>query len=219
MRSGKAAGWLRGQMRLDLLIWAGGIIGLFPFWLIWAPAPWWAYGPTAGVVLYLDREGRGQFARWRKGARGEEAVARELLPLETSGYRTLHDLDTGRGNIDHVVIGPTGVFVLETKAWRRRVWLGPGGRLMTGNWDAHGSRDQTMRNVMLVRKVLHQAGLNCWVNGLIVLTATDLPRGPMNLRHVSVITKHHLDGVLRSGRRRLDEAEISRASAALAASN
>jgi hypothetical protein len=52
---------------------------------------------------------------WRKGANAEVAVG---LALEGLGpnYRVMHDiLFGGEGNIDHLVSGPNGVFVIETK--------------------------------------------------------------------------------------------------------
>lgn len=54
---------------------------------------------------------------WEKGAAGKEAVARALASLAPTHWRVLHDLPIGhRGaNVDHVVLGPPGVFTLNTK--------------------------------------------------------------------------------------------------------
>ena len=52
-----------------------------------------------------------------KGATGEFMVARKIDDLPDE-FCVIHDLATPFGNLDHVVIGPTGVFVLETKNWR-----------------------------------------------------------------------------------------------------
>lgn len=52
------------------------------------------------------------------GLDGEEHVADTLRELEANGYRVFHDLPSRTrpgSNIDHVVIGAAGVFVLETK--------------------------------------------------------------------------------------------------------
>jgi hypothetical protein len=56
---------------------------------------------------------------WRIGAGGEEHVGRVLAELEREGFRVLHDRGRpgGRDNIDHIVIGPPGVFVVETKRY------------------------------------------------------------------------------------------------------
>jgi hypothetical protein len=53
---------------------------------------------------------------WRRGAEGEERVAAELTKLG-EGWAVIHDLTIGRkgANLDHLAIGPAGVFALNTK--------------------------------------------------------------------------------------------------------
>lgn len=61
----------------------------------------------------------------RLGFDGERFVAAELTTLLAQGYRVFHDfgVDWLAGdrthNIDHIVVGPPGVFAIETKAWRK----------------------------------------------------------------------------------------------------
>jgi hypothetical protein len=58
----------------------------------------------------------------RLGLRGEQAVAETLHQLTDCGFRAFHDLQAGQDwNIDHVAVGRKGVFLIETKARRRRV--------------------------------------------------------------------------------------------------
>jgi len=55
---------------------------------------------------------------WFTGAVGELAVGRELAHLDASaGWTVLHAVPVGRrdSDIDHVVIGPAGVFTINTK--------------------------------------------------------------------------------------------------------
>ena len=62
-------------------------------------------------------------ALWERGAQGEQAVARALAALP-EGWIVLHDLSwpgRQRANLDHVVIGPPGVFVVDAKNWSGRV--------------------------------------------------------------------------------------------------
>jgi hypothetical protein len=56
---------------------------------------------------------------WRVGAKGEEMVAKELQKLSPH-WKVLHAVEVGEKgtDIDHIVIGPAGVFTLNTK--RRR---------------------------------------------------------------------------------------------------
>jgi len=53
---------------------------------------------------------------WRRGADGEEEVAKQLNKLGDS-WRILHGVPVGSNgtDIDHVLIGPAGVFTLNTK--------------------------------------------------------------------------------------------------------
>jgi hypothetical protein len=59
--------------------------------------------------------------RWGRGAAAEEEVGAILDGLRERGWRALHDVDSGRGNIDHVLIGPAGVLTVETKSHRGRL--------------------------------------------------------------------------------------------------
>ena len=63
---------------------------------------------THSVLPYLHRH--------EQGAAGEERVAEILGGLRSEGYVALHNVDLGWGNIDHVLIGPGGVFTVETKS-------------------------------------------------------------------------------------------------------
>lgn len=57
----------------------------------------------------------------RLGLRGEQAVAETLHEVADCGFRIFHDLPGGeKWNIDHVAVGTRGVFLIETKARRRR---------------------------------------------------------------------------------------------------
>jgi hypothetical protein len=74
---------------------------------------------------------------WRLGADGEEMVGRVLSRLVTQepGWQVLHSIPVGtRGaDIDHLVIGPGGVFSLNTKHHRgAKVWVGGDTFLING---------------------------------------------------------------------------------------
>jgi hypothetical protein len=71
--------------------------------------------------------------RWLRGSAGERATASLLAGLARRRWIVLHDraLPYGRANVDHLVIGPSGVWVVDTKAYRAplvvsrgRVWAG-----------------------------------------------------------------------------------------------
>ena len=58
---------------------------------------------TRFVIPMLERGDR--------GASGEEHVGGILDGMSGADWRVIHDASLGRGNIDHIVIGPPGVFV------------------------------------------------------------------------------------------------------------
>lgn len=63
-----------------------------------------------------------------KGWLGERAVAKGLSRLDPRTYHTFHDLYVprpdghGTTQIDHVVVSPFGIFVIETKNYRGWIW-------------------------------------------------------------------------------------------------
>jgi hypothetical protein len=73
---------------------------------------------------------------WRRGAAGERRTARLLDPLERRGWAVLHDLAVprSRANLDHLVIGPGGVFVIDSKQYRGRLQLDASGKLWHGRY-------------------------------------------------------------------------------------
>ena len=91
-------------------------VGIAAFVLVLLVA--WRRGASSN-----DRE---RVARWASGAWGEEATADVLEPLARRGVVVLHDvvLPGRRENLDHVVVSPGGVTIVETKRWAGRVVVG-----------------------------------------------------------------------------------------------
>jgi len=86
-----------------------------------------AAGESAYDVARRQRQQAARLERsaalWEQGAAGEVAVAAALAALP-AGWVVLHDLawpGRHRANLDHVVIGPGGVFVVDAKNWSGRI--------------------------------------------------------------------------------------------------
>ncbi len=80
---------------------------------------WASIGLLAAVVVALkliDRVEGSRVERWDRGADGEERVGEIIDALAGDGWHGIHDVDLGRGNIDHVLVGPAGVLTVETKS-------------------------------------------------------------------------------------------------------
>ena len=57
------------------------------------------------------------------GIAAEKAVGQFLEQFRSQGYQVIHDIPVEAGdkkfNIDHLLIGPKGIFTVETKSWRK----------------------------------------------------------------------------------------------------
>ena len=53
------------------------------------------------------------------GLAGERVVGQYLERLHAEGYQVFHDVQGPDFNLDHVLIGPAGVFTVETKTWNK----------------------------------------------------------------------------------------------------
>jgi hypothetical protein len=84
-----------------------------------ADAAWQARKEQSRVQAYAARllDVHTDERAWRRGAEGEEAVGTALEKMRSRGWFTLHSVPVGKrgSDIDHVVIGPGGVFTINTK--------------------------------------------------------------------------------------------------------
>lgn len=172
------------------------------------------------VLRDASRRAR-DIAAWRTGALGESIVGRALDDCDERGIRLLHDrrVPNGLGNIDHLAIGPAGVFVVHAKNYRGRpryetVGSGDGEsrRLFVGRDDASELLAGVQRQVRIVATVLADPvvavrGVLCFVgadwelgNGFVVdgvgVTAPDrladlvtLP-GPLDAGRIRAVHAH-----------------------------
>ena len=191
----KPAEFLRSQLRLRIAVFAAtiavaGVLALMGVW--WWPATFLALGllfvlqRLAGEGRVLDPE------RLRRGISGEEAVADALAGLPSS-YWVLHGVSTGHGDVDHVVIGPTGVFALETKAWDGKFYRSRGQLYCNGKPAEHVLR-QARGAAGQVRQLLLEAGIDEWVEAVVVAARASVSRSPVRFRKSYVISIKDLVG-------------------------
>ncbi|MWA15441.1 nuclease-related domain-containing protein [Streptomyces sp. BA2] len=81
--------------------------------------------PAQRVLSWLLRR-ESEWDSWRMGLAGERRVGGELQRLSRSGWRVLHSVPLPRDvDIDHLLIGPGGVFSINTKRhFGKSVWVG-----------------------------------------------------------------------------------------------
>ena len=101
----------------------------------------------------IDRYERERM-NWRTGTLGECMIADELGTLSDE-YWVINDVTTVSGNLDHVVVGPTGVFAIETKNWRGTIVADSDGELVLNGQAASTPHVKNLvRRTMGVREQL-----------------------------------------------------------------
>ena len=128
--------------------------------------------PTGPTVIGTPGVGASEVAeRERKGIEGERATSEALSDLPSS-YRVAHGLKIGttKGDIDHLVIGPSGVWVIDSKNWS--------GSLSAGKGTLWRGRRPIRREVASVENqaAYAQSVLGLDTNPTICFITTRLPR-------------------------------------------
>ncbi len=108
----------------------------------------WRVGATAAVIAaILDTVYRARQAStvpaWRRASVAERRTEAQLRKLERSGYRTLHAraIPGSEAQIDHLVVGPTGVYAVDSEKWDKRLPV----RVQMGKKLFHGPFDMKPR--------------------------------------------------------------------------
>ena len=93
--------------------------------------------------------------RWERGAQGERATAGYLTALEDAGFISFHNRWVAglRGDVDHIAVGPTGVFVIETKTTTAKVDV-IRDRLLLGDYEKDEWVDQVTQEATAVQIAL-----------------------------------------------------------------
>jgi len=113
-------------------------------WVRWLlnppPNPWLVTVVGGAVIAYSIRrlvKGKERLRLLKMGRDGERAVAEALDKLRGKGALVLHDIVTGRFNIDHVVLAKRGIYAVETKTYTKRPGAEityDGATLLVGGW-------------------------------------------------------------------------------------
>lgn len=178
-----------------------------------AGAALWEQVAVRTPTSWQDRKGYSEARAWRVGALGEESVGAELQHLARSGvgdWRYVHSVPVGsRGSdIDHVLVGPAGVFTINTKAHAgSAIWVAGNTFMVNGQRQryVHNSRFEATRAARLIGRA---SGLEVPVRGLIVV---DSPREFTVREHpdgVEVTTRHQLQRWIRNQPRVLSTEQV-----------
>ncbi|WP_414664104.1 nuclease-related domain-containing protein [Horticoccus sp. 23ND18S-11] len=137
---------------------------------------------------------------YQLGFKGERLVGEQLNQLLAHGFHVFHDLPFAGYNIDHVVVGPSGVYVIETKTrrkWKTKATVHPSHKVRydgssltwpSGRSDRFGL-DQTLRNARSLADWLTRAtGETVTCRPILTLPGWWIDRTAQNPPEVAVIS-------------------------------
>jgi hypothetical protein len=162
--------------------------------LLSAPLPAQAALPVAvvaGVGWRLRFRPSPETLAWQRGAAGERQVARLLAPSSPrvdSAARPSRPHSTA--NIDHLVIGTPGVFVVDAKHYRGHLHLSHDGGLWHGRYPLAAALSATRWEADKVQATLAVPDID--VVPIVAVCGAPVPFGQVSVHGVPVIAAHRL---------------------------
>ncbi len=154
---------------------------------------------TAGAVWWRLRfRPSPETQAWQRGADGERHVARLLEPLVRAGWGVSHDLRVpgSKANVDHVVVGPPGVFAIDTKNYRGRLRLSRDGLLWHGRTFLLPTLSATRWEADMLQDRIGAPDVA--VVPIVAVVGAMVPFGQVTSMAVTVVPARRLVGLLRS---------------------
>jgi len=119
-------GWVLAQTKLrEQRAWIGFAIlfsaAVGTMLLAFVSSPWAAIAGVALLAAVFGLRSRAEryidvVINWRHGGEAEQEVGELLNQLTSEHWTVMHDIKpSGRANLDHIVSGPNGVYLVETK--------------------------------------------------------------------------------------------------------
>ncbi len=170
----------RSRTRPILLVFLGpfiaaGFVGLVLDGHLLSWALGFACGVAVGVWLTMRDSPPRYVENWHDGAEGERKTEKALRKLEKTGLRVVHDVQARYGNYDHVAVGASGVFLLESKNLSGIVEMRDGVPCLRRRLDPEAlTRCDRMRPralagaASLCEDIQRETGCRMWVQAVVV---------------------------------------------------
>ena len=180
---------------------AAGLVGWLAATLLSLPTP--ARALLAGAALAaawwrLRFHPSPETLAWQRGAAGERHLARLLAPLEAHGWTVLHDLAVPRStaNLDHLVVGPPGVFAIDAKHYAGPLHLTHDGQLWHGRYPLAAALSATRWAADKVQATLGAPDVD--VVPIVAVVGAPVPFGQVTVNGVPVVAAGSLPSMLRA---------------------
>jgi Nuclease-related domain len=193
-RATELAAWMRSLAWRAPLAAAAGLLGQILTTQAGLP-----YGGLIGLAVAalvgwrLRFRPSEQARTWQRGAHGERQTARLLERLTRDGFVVFHDLAVpdSPANVDHLVIGPTGVFVIDSKQWTGSVQQSADGLA----WHNHYRLDRILETVRWEADTVSRI-LGTRVSALLCIHGAHVQGGGLHAQGVAIVPAHLLRSAL-----------------------
>ncbi len=158
------------------------------------------FAPIGFFYFYLN-----EYRIYSGGVEGEKKVAQLLSQTLSDDYYLINDLylqGSRGGDIDHVILAPNGIFVLETKNWSGKITVVEDLWHRAGKRNLHGSPSrQAKNNATKIKRLVEISsklrGLELGVAGIVVLTNRHASV-QLNSPTVPILRLHQLPDYIKS---------------------
>jgi hypothetical protein len=137
-------------------------------------------GASAAMFLAFREFAPAYVENWGQGSEGELKTHKALAALD---WVLVEDVDTGRGNYDHLLVGPPGVFMIETKNLTGITEIRNGAAWLRRRHDPDGDQPQTRLQSSVLgasaevsRAIREQSRRREWVRAIVVFW-NEFPQG------------------------------------------
>ncbi|MQA84185.1 MAG: NERD domain-containing protein [Streptosporangiales bacterium] len=186
--------------------------------LLWALFNWRVGLIGLLIVVIADMVYRvkthSSIAAWRKISSSERRTERQLYQLEAKGYRALHAraIPDSDAQIDHLVVGPTGIFSVDSENWDRhlpvraypnQLYVGPfsrNDRIREARWEADRAQEL----------LIEALGFSIEVVPSLAIYGPKIPWKVLTVRGVDVFTGRRVRKWIRRRQPTLSPADVER---------
>lgn len=172
----------------------------------------WGTACTVAIVLtaVVGRHGVKRLHDFVLGARGETRVAAELAASPSVAH-VFNDYRAGLRCVDHVVLATSGVYAVETKAWRARVTAEEGHLLADGRLPSRSPVRQAVAQAAAVKAELSSHGCAEMVTPVVCIATDTYEGAPDAVPGVCVLNARDLPAWIASRPVAWTAADIERA--------
>ncbi|WP_024935818.1 MULTISPECIES: nuclease-related domain-containing protein [Actinomadura] len=185
----------------------------------------WRLGVTVAVLVVIGdvvRQSRksSSVTAWQKSSAAERRTERQLKSLQRNGYLVLHaravprdDEGVSDGRIDHLVIGPSGVYAIDSEKWDKRLPVRTMShlKLFHGPFNKKDRLDEARWEAQQASSILgERVGFDVPVQPSVAIYGPSIPWKVMRVREVDVYAGNRARSYLRRRPKILTDGDVRR---------